>query len=328
VTGDAGRTIRGVAPLDEAGASDLSILAHPRYRKMARESSAGALLVKEGFEMEGRDQIVVADPHAGLAAILPRLYPPRAPQCGVSPDARISPGARLGAGVAAGPFAVVESGCTIGAGTILGAGSYIAEDCEIGGGTVLFPNVTVYERSRIGDRVTIHAGTVIGSDGFGYATQDGVHVKVPQVGAVVIEDDVEIGASVTIDRGSIGMTRIGRGTKIDNLVQIGHNVQIGAGCLIVAQVGISGSTRIGAGTIFAGQAGAAGHLRIGSRVTVASKSAVYDDLEDGSFVAGIPALDHRRWKRAQAAFARLPELQSQLRDLVARLEALEKGRTR
>ena len=201
-------------------------------------------------------------------------------------------------------------------------------DCEVGEDAVLHPNVTIYEACRLGSRVIIHSGTVVGSDGFGYATQDGIHLKVPQVGAVVIEDDVEIGANVTIDRGSIGMTRIGSGTKIDNLVQIGHNVQIGAGCLIVAQVGISGSTRIGAGTVFAGQSGAAGHLRIGSRVTVASKSAVYEDLPDGSFVAGIPAQDHRRWKRAQASFARLPELQSQLRDLVARLEALEKGRTR
>ncbi len=221
------------------------------------------------------------------------------------------------------PLPSSRQGATVGDGARIGAGSYLGANSEVGEGTVLHPNTTVYAGCRLGRRVIVHAGSVIGSDGFGYATRGGVHHKVPQVGAVIVEDDVELGAGVTIDRGSIGNTVIGRGTKIDNLVQIGHNVRIGPGCLIVAQTGISGSTRIGAGTVFAGQSGAAGHLVVGSGVIVASKSAVYGDLPDKAFVAGIPAVDHRRWKRAQAAFGRLPELLARVRGIDDRLGAVE-----
>lgn len=323
ILGDGSRMILGVAPLDEAGPSDLSILVHPKYRREAVGSKAGALLVKEGFELEGRDQVVLRDPHAGLAILLEQFGRRASGLVGVSPRAEVAASARLGESVSVGPFAVVEADCTVGARAMIGAGCYVGAGSEIGDDAVLHPGAIVLQGCRLGNRVILHSGVVIGSDGFGYATAEGIHSKIPQAGTVVIEDDVEIGAGTTIDRGSIGATRIGRGTKIDNLVQIGHNVRIGSHCLIVAQSGISGSTRIGDSTVMAGQSGAAGHLRIGARSMIASKSAVYEDLQDGAFVAGIPAIDHRRWKRAQASFARLPELQARLRDLGKRVGELE-----
>jgi UDP-3-O-[3-hydroxymyristoyl] glucosamine N-acyltransferase len=325
VVGDAGRVVARLAPLDEAGPKDLSLLAHPKYRSEAKGSSAGALLVREGFEMEGRHQVVVKDPHLALALILPRLHPSPPPARGISPRASVAADARLEEDVSVGPFAVIEEGCVIGRGAIIGAACFVGAHGEVGEGTIVHPHTTIYPGCRLGRRVIVHSGTVIGSDGFGYATSGGVHRKIPQVGGVLIEDDVEIGAGVTIDRGSIGTTRVGHGTKIDNLVQIGHNVRIGPNCLIVAQVGISGSTRIGEGTVFAGQSGAAGHLAVGSRVTVASKSAVYEDLPDGSFVAGIPAVDHRVWKRAQVVYARLPELSRRVRELEEKLAHLDRS---
>jgi len=324
IVGDPHRAVARMAPLDEAGPSDLSLLADPRYRAQAGLSAAGALLVKEGLEVEGRDQVVVKDPHLGLTQLLPALHPVPDPAPGISSAAFVDTEARIGEGASVGAFAVIEKGAAIGRGATIGAGCYVGEGSVIGDGTRLHPNTTVARQCRLGDRVIVHSGTVIGSDGFGYATSGGEHRKVPQVGSVVIEDDVEIGAGVTIDRGSIGTTVVGRGTKIDNLVQIGHNVHIGRGCLIVAQVGISGSTRIGDGTVFAGQSGAAGHLSIGAGVVVASKSAVYGDLPDKAFVAGIPATDHRIWKKAQALYARLPEMRRRLMDLEERVASMER----
>jgi len=324
VLGDGRKVVSRLAPLDEAGPSDLSLLAHPRYRAAAKSSGAGALLVKEGFEIEGRDQVIVKDPHLGLTVLLPRLHPVPEPARGVSPAAHVDPEARIGEDAAVGPFAVVDRGAEVGRGATIGAGCYVGEGSAVGEGSRLHPNVTIARGCRLGDRVIVHSGTVIGSDGFGYATSGGEHRKVPQVGSVLIEDDVEIGAGVTIDRGSIGTTVVGRGTKIDNLVQIGHNVHIGAGCLIVAQVGISGSTKIGPGTVFAGQSGASGHLSIGAGSVVASKSAVYEDLPEKSFVAGIPAMDHRVWKKAQAIYARLPEMRRRIMELEDRMATVER----
>jgi UDP-3-O-[3-hydroxymyristoyl] glucosamine N-acyltransferase len=326
LAGDPARYVRRIAPLDEAGPDDLSMLAHPRYRKAAAASRAGALLVKRGLELESRDQVVVDDPHLALVVLLPALASaPSVPPAGVSPRAEVAASARLGRDVGIGPLAVVGEGCVIGDGARLGAGCVIGEGSEIGAGSILHPNTTIYPGCTVGRGVIVHSGTVVGSDGFGYVAQGGRHLKIPQAGSVVIEDEVEIGACVTIDRGSIGDTVIGRGTKIDNLVQIGHNVRIGAGCLIVAQTGISGSTRIGAGTVFAGQSGAAGHLNVGSGVVVASKSAVYKDLPDGAFVAGIPAMDHRDWKKSQAIVQRLPGIRAAQARMAARLAALEAG---
>jgi len=208
------------------------------------------------------------------------------------------------------------------AGVTLGAGVSVGEDA------VLHPSVTVYDGCVIGARCIIHAGTVVGSDGFGYAQEGEVHVKIPQLGNVVIEEDVEIGAGVTVDRATFGSTRIGRGTKIDNLVQVGHNCDVGENCILVAQVGLSGSVRLGRGVIFAGQSGSVGHVTIGEGSRIGAKSAVTGDLPPGSFVIGHPARDHREWKKSQAILARLPEIRMRLTRIEKRLESLSPPRNR
>jgi UDP-3-O-[3-hydroxymyristoyl] glucosamine N-acyltransferase len=318
VEGNPDRTIRGVAALDAAGPDDLSFLTNPRYRASAEATRAGAILVGPRTRIEGRDLLVVADPYLALAEILDQLHPQTGPAPGVSPDARVDAAASVGDGVAIGPFAVVGAGSRLGDRVAVGAGAVIGEGCVVSDDTLLMPRVVLYPGTRIGARCIIHAGAVLGADGFGFATSGGAHRKVPQLGRVVVEDDVEIGANTTIDRGTLGETRIGRGTKIDDLVMIAHGASIGPHGLLAAQTGVSGSTRIGSHVTFAGQSGTAGHLSLGDRVVVAAKSAVFADVADGSFVAGIPAVDHRAWKRSQAVVKMLPEL-------LARIRKLEKG---
>lgn len=323
VDGDPDRRVRGVATLDEAGPDDLSFLTNPRYRPALTSSRAGAILVGSDMRIEGRDLLVAPDPYLALAEILDRMHPQRRPAPGVSPDARIALGAMLGDDVAVGPFAVVGSGARLGDRAVVGAGAVIGEESAIGEDTVLMPRVVLYPGTLIGARCLIHAGVVLGGDGFGFATSAGTHRKVPQLGRVVVEDDVEIGANSTVDRGTLGETRIGRGTKIDNLVMVAHGVVIGPYGLLAAQAGIAGSTRIGSHVTIAGQSGAAGHLRMGDRVMVAAKTAVFSDVPDRSFVAGIPAVDHRAWKRSLALVKMLPELRSRLRALEERIAVLE-----
>jgi UDP-3-O-[3-hydroxymyristoyl] glucosamine N-acyltransferase len=321
VDGDPDRRVRGVAALDTAGPDDLSFLTNPRYRQAVTTSRAGAILVGPDARIDGRDLVVAPDPYLALAAILDRLHPQARPAPGISPDARVAAGASVGEGVAIGPFAVVGAGVRVGARAVIDAGVVVGEGSEIGEDTRLLPRVVLYPGTRIGARCVIHAGVVLGGDGFGFATSAGTHHKVPQLGRVVVEDDVEIGANSTVDRGTLGETRIGRGTKIDNLVMIAHGASIGPHGLLAAQSGISGSTRIGSHVTFAGQSGAAGHLTLGDHVVVAAKSAVFSDVPDGSFVAGIPAVDHRAWKRASALVKMLPELRARLRALEERLAA-------
>jgi len=213
----------------------------------------------------------------------------------------------------------------IGARSVLQAGNFVGDDSRLGEDTNLFPNVTIYPRAEIGARVRIHAGTVVGSDGFGYVQDGGIHRKVPQIGNVIIGDDVEIGANVTIDRGALGSTVIGKGTKIDNLVQIAHNVEIGEGSIIVAQVGISGSTRLGKYVILAGQVGIAGHLKIGNQVTVAAKSGVMNNIPDGGKWLGVPAQPDRQFKRQVIAIQHLPELLKRVAELEKKLGGKAKG---
>src|SRR3989442_13749199 len=241
---------------------------------------------------------------------------------GISPQAVLGEGTRLGRDVSIGPFVVLGRGCIVGGRAALLPGVVLGDEVRVGEDSVLHPGVVVYSRSVLGARVIVHASSVVGSDGFGYAEAGGAGAKIPQVGNVVIEDDVEIGACTTIDRATFGSTVVGRGTKIDNLVQIAHNVTIGEDSILVAQSGIAGSTRLGRGVILAGQSGAAGHLSIGDRSVVGAKSAVLQDVPPGAFVVGHPPADHRRWKRSQAALRRLPDL---LR-VIARLErARERG---
>jgi UDP-3-O-[3-hydroxymyristoyl] glucosamine N-acyltransferase len=316
VRGDAARKVAGIRPLTEAGPEDLSFVAHPKYRRAAAASRAAGLLASDRESLPGHNLILVANPYAALAGVIGLFFPPSDRQTGISPRAEIGEGVRLGENVAIGPFAVVGRGSTVADGAWLMPGAVVGEEVTVGSGCVLHPGVVVYARSILGARVVIHAGTVVGSDGFGYAEEGGSRTKIPQVGNVVIEDDVEIGACAAIDRATFGSTVIGRGSKIDNLVQVAHNVVIGENCVLVAQSGIAGSARIGRGVILAGQAGVAGHLSLGDGSIVGAKSAALQDLPEKSFVLGIPATDHREWKRGQAALRRLPDLLRR----VARLE--------
>jgi UDP-3-O-[3-hydroxymyristoyl] glucosamine N-acyltransferase len=324
VRGDAARKVAGIRSLGEAGPDDLSFVAHPKYRRAASMSRAAGLLASDREALPGHNLILVANPYAALAGVIGLFFPPQDRRPGISPRAEVAEGVRLGPDLAIGPFAVVGRGSSLGDGSSLMAGAIVGEEVTIGPGCVLHPGVVVYARSVLGARVVVHAGAVIGSDGFGYAEEGGVRTKIPQVGNVVIEDDVEIGACVAIDRATFGSTIIGRGSKIDNLVQIGHNVVIGEDSVLVAQSGIAGSTRIGRGVILAGQAGVGGHLNLADGAIVGAKSAALQDLPPKSFVLGIPATDHREWKRGQAALRRLPDLLHR----VARLErALQAGGT-
>ena len=323
VEGDAGRRVFGVATLEDATPSDLSFLTNPRYRSFLQQSRAGAILVGPDVGIEGRDLLIAPDPYLALAEILDRMHPVRRPAPGVSADARVSLEATVGVDVAIGPFAVVGAGARLDDRVVVGAGVVIGEGSSIGEDTVLMPRVVLYPGTRVGARCLIHAGVVLGGDGFGFATTAGTHRKVPQLGRVVIEDEVEIGANSTVDRGTLGETRIGRGTKIDNLVMVAHGVVIGPYGLLAGQVGVAGSTRIGSHVTMAGQSGAAGHLKLGDRVVVAAKSAVFTDVPDRAFVGGVPAVDHRSWKRSLALVKMLPELRLRLRELEERLAALE-----
>lgn len=322
--GDPERLIRGIAPLDRAEPDQLSFLTNPRYRQAARTSRAGALLVGPGSDLERPDLLEVDEPYLALARLLELFHPVEPPPAEISDKAHLGAGVRLGRDVSIAPFAVVEDRAVLGDRVRVGAGSVVGEGCAVGEETELKPRVVLYPGTRVGRRCIVHSGVVLGGDGFGFASSGGRHHKVPQLGRVIVEDDVELGANSTVDRGTLDETVIGEGSKIDNLVMIAHGVRVGRAALLAAQSGIAGSTRIGERTTWAGQSGAAGHLEIGDDTIVAAKSAVLRNVPRGSFVAGIPAVDHRRWKRAQAALGRLPELRREIRELRTRLARLEK----
>lgn len=318
LVGSGGDPIRGVAPLGSAGPDQIAPLAAPQYRPEVPASRAGALLVSEALERgldDARPRIVVVDAHAALIPLLGRLHGEPPPRPGVHPTAQLGRGVGLGSDVEVGPYAVVEEGVVIGDGARIGAHSVLGAGCRIGAGSRLHPQVTVYPGAVIGDRVILHSGVRVGSDGFGYASAASGHAKIPQVGGCIVEDDVEIGANSCVDRGSIGDTVIGRGSKLDNLVHVAHNVRIGPHCVLTALVGIAGSTTVGAGVAFGGQSGAIGHLTIGDGARIAAKSAIYQDVPAGATVMGIPAAEAGAMKRAFALFPRLPELFKRLRAL-------------
>ena len=306
VEGDPERLVSGVAPLDRAGPGDLSFLANRRYREQARRSAAGAILATPGESLPGRTIIRVAQPYLALARLMPLFAPPPPARTGVHAAAILGDGVRLGAdpeihaGVVIGADARLGDRVTLHPGVVLGRG------VEVGDDTTLHPNVSVYAGVRIGRRVVVHAGAVLGADGFGYALDErGATVKVPQLGGVVIEDDVEIGACTCVDRGTMGDTRVRRGARLDNLVQVAHNVDIGEQSMLAAQSGVSGSTRLGARVTMAGQSGIVGHVVLGDGARVAAKAAVTKSVAPGMTVAGIPAVDIGRWKRSVATLSRL-----------------------
>jgi UDP-3-O-[3-hydroxymyristoyl] glucosamine N-acyltransferase len=320
VRGDPERRVSRLRPLGSAGASDLSFLTHPRYREQAAASRAGAVLIDPvGAEGLDRDLIVCADPYHALAVLLQRFHPRRARPGAVHPTAIVGDGCEIAPSAWIGPYVVLGDRVRVGDRAVLEAQVVVGSDCSIGAGALLHPHAVVYDGTEVGESCVLHAGAVLGSDGFGFAAHEGKQVKVPQLGTVRLGREVEIGANSTVDRATFEATTIGDYTKIDNLVQVGHNVQIGRGCILCGQVGISGSTRLGDGVVFAGQAGAANHLDIGDGVRVAAQTAVLASVEAGQAVGGTPAVPLSEWRRQVAALRRLPELLRRLARLERRL---------
>jgi len=322
VVGDGDRSITAVRPLESAGASDLSFLSNPQYLDVARASRAGALLVAKALEGWDGDFLIVENPYLALSRILELLHPDSDGKGGIHATAVVAESSEVEGSASIGPYSVIGEGCRIGAYVNLASHVVIGRDCEIGSDSVINPGVVLYDRTVVGERCILHAGVVVGSDGFGYAQDDGRHAKLKHLGRVVIEDDVEIGANSTIDRALLDETRIGAGSKIDNLVQVAHNVRLGKGCLLISQSGIAGSSRLGDGVILAGQAGVSGHKVLGDGVQVAAKSAVFKSVEAGRKVAGIPATDAGAWRRQQAIAAKLVEIRKRLINLEKRLDRL------
>lgn len=321
VEGDPDREVEAVRTLEAAGPRDLSFLNHPRYREQALASRAGALLVTKGLAAglrDGgppRDLVIVKDTALALSRILSRLHAADAPEPGIHPTAVVEPGATVDPSAWIGPYAVIGAGSAIAARAAVHAHVVVGRGSSVGEDTVLHPHAVLYPETEVGPGSIVHAGAVLGADGFGYATSGGVHHKVPQVGRVVVEKDVEIGANSAIDRATLGETRIGEGTKIDNLVQVGHNVQTGRHCILCGQAGIAGSTRLGDYVVLAGQAGVSGHIQLGDGAQVAAKSAALTSVEPRTQVAGIPAVELKRWRRQTVLIARLEEMSRRLRAL-------------
>ena len=324
--GDGLLKITGVASLEDARGGDISFVSSPRYRKLAATTEASALVVSPQLADTVKDKplIVAEDPYRAFAKIIAYFVPLRHPFSGISKEAFIDPSATIADGVTIGAGVFVAAGAQIGSRTVLYPGVFVGEDVVIGEDTLIYSNVSIREGSKIGSRVVIHCNSVVGSDGFGYIPDGRKHMKIPQVGNVVIEDDVEIGACVTIDRATTGTTLIGRGTKIDNLVQIGHNVKVGHNTIIVAQNAIAGSVRVGNNVTLAGQVGIVGHIDIADGTVVGAKSLVTSAIKDGGNYTGYPAIEHKRWLRAQAIVSKLPELNERLKELEQKVKRLEK----
>ena len=320
VLGDGSLPLTGFSAADQSKAGDLTFAENEIYFARAEQSAADAILIDGAFASARKVLIKVSNARVAFAKVLPLFFPPRQFAAGIHPTAVVAASARIDPTAHVGPLCVIGAQTRIGPRAVLEGCDHVSEDCQLGEDVHLFPSVTLYPRTQIGHRVSIHSGTVIGSDGFGYVLDAGTHRKVPQVGHVIIHDDVEIGANVAIDRGALGSTVIGRGTKIDNLVQIGHNVVIGEHCIIVSQVGIAGSTRVGSYVVLAGQVGLAGHLKIGDHVTISAQSGVMDNIPDGEKWFGYPARPDRQMKRQLIAVQQLPELIRRVRELEQQLQ--------
>jgi UDP-3-O-[3-hydroxymyristoyl] glucosamine N-acyltransferase len=318
--GDGAVTIRTVRPLDRAGPEALSFAISTRYAEELRASRAGAVLVPDALaeaEPGPRTRIVVRDPYAALTRVMGILFPSASVKPGVDATARIGPGSVLGTDVRLGPFVVLGRGVRLGDRCQLAEGVSLGDQVSVGEDTVIGPRVVCYRGSTIGSRVVLKAGAVIGGDGFGYLSGTAGHTRIPHVGGCILEDEVEIGSNTCVDRGSVDDTVVGRGTKLDNLVHVGHNVRLGERCLVMAGVGIAGSTHIGNDVILAGHVGVTDHLVIGDRARVAAKSAVFGDIPAGASFSGHPARAHRQFLRAQAALYRVAPIITELERLVA-----------
>lgn len=325
VLGDGDLPISNARTLADAQPGDITFVEHDRHLTAWHSSRASAAIVLPSVTVNGRPIIRVADPLMAFAQVVQELRGGRRePTHEVSPAAHVHPTAKLAAGVSVGPFAVVGEGCEIGANSTIHAGAVLGRCCKLGEGVVIHPHAVLYDDCVLGNRVIIHGNAVIGADGFGYRVQDGRHAKVPQLGCVEIEDDVEVGACTTIDRGTFGPTRVGAGTKIDNLVMVGHNCRIGRHNILCSQVGIAGSTTTGDYVVMAGQVGVADHLTIGDRVTIMAKSGVSGNIASGMQVLGMPAIPHKEQARILMTMDKLPEIRKDVNRMKKHL-GLEEG---
>jgi len=328
VEGDPERAVEAIRALETAGPADLSFVTLARHRARALASAAGALLVGEdlaaalggGRQASGPDLLVAADAGHALARLLELFHPAEVREPGAHPTAIVEAGAVVDPAAHLGPYAVIGAGSTVGAGAAVLAHAVVGRGCAIGERALIHPHAVLYDRTAVGAGCIVHSGVVLGGDGFGYATSNGVHHKLPQVGRVVVEDDVEIGANTTIDRAALGETRIGAGTKIDNQVMLGHNVQVGRRSLLCAQVGIAGSTRIGDGVVLGARVGAVDHVEIGDGVQAAAGTDVFESVPRGAVVGGSPAHEIGRWRRQIVLLWKLEEMFRRLRAIERRLE--------
>jgi len=315
--------ITGVSGIDEAREGDITFLSSKKYLRSLDACRASCVIVKEPISDLGMAQIRVSNPYLAFAKLLESFYVKPVNPAGISKEAIVSPGAKMGENVSVLPFSYISDGVSVGDNTFIYPYVFIGTNTVIGEECIIYPHVTLRESVKLGDRVIVHSGSVIGSDGFGYVPDGGGYHKIPQVGGVSVEDDVEIGSNVSIDRATMGNTIIGKGTKIDNLCQIAHNVKIGSNSVIVAQVGIAGSAEIGDSVTLAGQVGIVDHVKIESGTVIGAQSGVTASLSKGAY-AGSPALPHKDWLKAQVVFAKLPELHKKIRELEEKIRELER----
>lgn len=321
--GDGGVEVRRMAGIEHAGPGDLTFVANRRYLAKLQGTRASAVIVSSGVTT-ALPRLIAKNPYLTYAQAAALLHPEQRPPAGVHETASVDPSALLGEAVHVGAYAVIGARVKVGPRSVIHAHAVLYPEVVVGADCLIHSSVQIRERCRLGDRVIVQNGAVIGSDGFGFAKDEqGRYHKIPQVGSVVIEDDVEIGALTAVDRAAMAETRIGRGTKLDNLVQVGHSVSIGSDSVVAGQVGIAGSAQIGNRVTLAGQVGVVGHLRIGDGAIVTAQSGIPGDLEPGAIVSGSPAFDNRKWLRSIAVFARLPELQRRVRELERRIEELQ-----
>lgn len=309
---------------DGADEGTITFAENEDLHKAAEETNAAAIIVPKSIAQSKKTLIQVDYPRLAFAQIAHQFQLKPLVTQGIHPTCQIHPEAQIGDGVSIHPYAVIDAGAQIGDGTVVGSGVYIGKGVQVGSDCEIHANVVIEYATQIGNRVIIHAGTVVGSDGFGFVTTKAGHYKLPQLGNVLIQDDVEIGANVAIDRGAIGSTVVRRGTKIDNLVHLAHNVEVGENGLIVGQAGVAGSAKLGNWVTLAGQSGVYGHLQVGDKVTLAARGVITGDVESGAFLSGAPAIDHKQDFKVRAAGRRVPDLLKRVRELEKRLAELEK----
>lgn len=323
VVGDDSVLVDGLAPLEAAGPDKVTFLANTKYASKVATTGAAAVLMSPGSEAFGRNVIELDNPYLGFAKLLTLFYTEKHPPMGIMPEAVVGTGVSFGEDISVYPGAVIGNNVKLGDRIVIYPGAVLYDGVSVGDDTTIHANAVVRERCRIGNRCRLQPGAVVGSDGFGYAPDGSSYYPIPQIGIVVLEDDVEIGANTTIDRAALEVTLIRRGTKLDNLVQVAHNCQIGEDCMIVSQVGIAGSSKLGNHVTLAGQVGVVGHVSIGDNVIVGAQSGVPSDLDANNYFSGSPAMRHKDWLKAMGVMPRLPEMRKKIAELEKKIALLE-----